>query len=162
MTACAGRITVLNDGRRFACGLRNWHCSGRRRSCCGPRIDNGLRGSDGLVTIRVKRFRQIPKRVRHALEPARDLREQIGWDVPLASLRAWVFGLRAATPAAEVSYDAAELPALIGQGGWSVEYRDWFGANEVAGSVLALPKRVFATHGATRVKLAIYDWSLGQ
>ena len=65
-------------------------------------------------------------------------------------------------PAVQISYDATELPALIGQGGWTVEYRDWFGANEVAGSVLALPKRVFATHGATRVKLAIYDWSLGQ
>ena len=102
----------------------------------------------------------VGPRVQSDADVQRLLREQIGWDVPLASLRAWVFGLRAARPAAEVSYDERELPALIGQGGWTVEYRDWFGANEVAGSPLALPKRVFATHGATRVKLAIYDWSL--
>lgn len=90
------------------------------------------------------------------------LRDQVGWDVPLASLRAWVFGLRAAAPAARAQYDDRELPALIEQGGWRVEYRDWFGTNEVAGSTLALPRRVFATHGATRIKLAIYDWSFGR
>ena len=104
----------------------------------------------------------VGPRVQSDADVQRLLREQIGWDVPLASLRAWVFGLRAATPAAQTSYDERELPALIGQGGWTVEYRDWFGTNEVAGSPLALPKRVFATHGATRVKLAIYDWSLGR
>lgn len=102
----------------------------------------------------------VGPRMQSDADVQRLLREQIGWDVPLASLRAWVFGLRAASPAAEVRYDDRELPALIVQGGWNVEYRDWFGANEVAGSTLALPKRVFATHGATRVKLAIYDWSL--
>ena len=46
--------------------------------------------------------------------------------------------------------------------GWKVEYRDWFAAQKFAGTALPLPKRVFAANAATKVKLAIYDWSLAQ
>lgn len=90
------------------------------------------------------------------------LRERIGWDVPLASLRAWIFGMRAPASQAELQFDDDNRPALIEQGGWKVEYRDWFAANEIPGSDVSLPRRVFAANGSTRIKLAIYDWSLGQ
>jgi outer membrane lipoprotein LolB len=90
------------------------------------------------------------------------LRERIGWDVPLAALRAWAFGLRATDSAARVQYDERNLPMSIEQGGWSVEYRDWFAAGQVAGTDLPLPKRVFASSGTTKIKLAVYDWSLGR
>ena len=90
------------------------------------------------------------------------LRERIGWDVPLASLRAWVFGLRAADSPARIAYDDQNLPSLLEQGAWKVEYREWFAPHQFPATDFALPKRVFASNGTTRVKLAIYDWSLGE
>lgn len=90
------------------------------------------------------------------------LLDHVGWDVPLASLRAWTFGLRAADAAARVEYDERDLPAAIEQDGWRVEYRDWFAAGTVGGTDLPLPRRIFATRGATKIKLAVYDWSLGE
>jgi outer membrane lipoprotein LolB len=90
------------------------------------------------------------------------LLDHVGWDVPLSSLRAWTFGLRVAGLPARVEYDERNLPVSIEQDGWRVEYRDWFAAGTVRGTDLALPKRIFATRGATKIKLAVYDWSLGE
>lgn len=83
------------------------------------------------------------------------LRERVGWDVPLAALRAWVLGLRAPAAPARVSYAESGLPAKIEQSGWSVEYRDWYTDRNPP-----LPKRVFATRGATRVKMAIESFDI--
>jgi len=90
------------------------------------------------------------------------LRDHVGWDVPLESLRAWAFGLRAQGSDARTRFDDQNLPASIDQNGWSVEYRDWYPAKAVAGTDLAMPKRVFAASGSTKIKLAVYDWSLGE
>ncbi len=88
-------------------------------------------------------------------DPEQLLRERVGWDVPLASLRAWVLGARAPAAPAQVSYADSGLPAKIAQSGWNVEYRDWYTDRNPP-----LPKRVFATRGATRVKMAIESWGL--
>lgn len=85
------------------------------------------------------------------------LRERIGWDVPLASLRAWVRGLRAPGTPAQLQYNEQDLPALIEQDGWKIEYRDWF-----VDRTPALPRIVFASHGTTRVKMAIETWSFDE
>ncbi|HEY8009869.1 MAG TPA: lipoprotein insertase outer membrane protein LolB [Rudaea sp.] len=85
------------------------------------------------------------------------LRERIGWDVPLASLRAWVRGLRAQGTPAQLQYNEQDLPALIEQDGWKIEYRDWF-----SDRTPALPRIVFASHGTTRVKMAIETWSFDE
>jgi len=83
------------------------------------------------------------------------LRERVGWDVPISSLRAWVLGLRAPAAPAQVSYADSGLPAKITQAGWSVEYRDWYTDRNPP-----LPKRVFASRGATRVKMAIESFDI--
>jgi len=85
-------------------------------------------------------------------DPERLLRERLGWDVPLANLSAWVRGVRAAGTA-KLEYDAQNLPALIEQGGWKVEYRDWFGANDPP-----LPRKLFASRGNARVRVVIDSW----
>jgi outer membrane lipoprotein LolB len=90
------------------------------------------------------------------------LRDHIGWDVPLAALRAWAFGLRAAGSPARIRYDEHDLPALIEQDGWTVEYRDWLAPRAAAGTDLPLPKRVFAASGTTKIRLAVYDWSVAE
>lgn len=83
------------------------------------------------------------------------LHDRLGWDVPLADLRAWVRGLRAPGAAADVQYDARNLPAVIEQDGWRVEYRDWFAERDPP-----LPRKVFASRGDARVRMVVESWNL--
>jgi outer membrane lipoprotein LolB len=87
-------------------------------------------------------------------DPEQLLRERVGWDVPLADLRSWVRGLRAPGARADVQYDEKNLPAVIAQSGWRIEYRDWFSDRDPP-----LPRKVFASRGNARVRLAIESWS---
>ena len=86
-------------------------------------------------------------------DPERLLRERLGWDVPLAQLSAWVRGMRAVGPA-NVEYDAQNLPALIEQSGWKVEYREWLSDRDPP-----IPRKLFAARGNARVRVAIESWS---
>jgi outer membrane lipoprotein LolB len=87
-------------------------------------------------------------------DPERLLRERLGWDVPLAALGSWVRGLRAPGPHADVQYDAQNLPAVLLQDGWKIEYRDWFADNQPP-----MPRKLFAARGNARVRMAIERWS---
>lgn len=84
------------------------------------------------------------------------LRERLGWDVPLVDLRAWIRGLRAADKPARVQYNEADLPAVIEQDGWKVEYRDWYTDRRPA-----MPRKVFASRGNARVRVSIQSWNNG-
>jgi len=86
-------------------------------------------------------------------DPERLLRERLGWDVPLAQLSAWVRGMRASAPS-KVEYDAQNLPASILQAGWKVEYRDWLTDRDPP-----LPRKLFASRGDARVRVAIESWA---
>jgi outer membrane lipoprotein LolB len=87
-----------------------------------------------------------------ASDPERLLHERLGWDVPLAQLSVWVRGMRA-SGFSKVEYDAQNLPALIEQAGWKVEYRDWFADRDPP-----LPRKLFASRGSARVRVAIESW----
>jgi outer membrane lipoprotein LolB len=80
------------------------------------------------------------------------LRDEIGWDLPLGDLAAWVRGMRGSGQA-HIEFDSAGLPALIEQRGWRIEYRGWHRGTEPV-----LPSRVFASRGEQRVRLAIERW----
>lgn len=84
------------------------------------------------------------------------LHDRLGWDVPLADLRAWVRGLRAPGAQAQVQYNESDLPAVIEQDGWKVEYRDWFTDRNPP-----LPRKVFASRDNARVRVAIESWGGG-
>jgi len=88
-------------------------------------------------------------------DPQRLLHERLGWDVPLNGLSAWVRGMRRAGRAGVFQFDANELPAQLEQDGWKIEYRDWF-----TDRAPPLPRKVYATRGNARVKLAIDRWSI--
>lgn len=91
------------------------------------------------------------------VDAQRLLHDRLGWDVPLADLRAWVRGLRASGSPASVQYDEANLPAVIEQDGWKVEYRDWFADRNPP-----LPRKVFASRGDARVRMAIENWNVDE
>ncbi|HSE12558.1 MAG TPA: lipoprotein insertase outer membrane protein LolB [Rudaea sp.] len=90
----------------------------------------------------------------YGADPQRLLHERTGWDVPLAALGSWVRGMRAPGPVADLQYDAQNLPAVLEQDGWKIEYRDWF-----ADSQPAMPRKLFASRGSARVRMAIEHWS---
>ena len=83
------------------------------------------------------------------------LRRELGWELPLVDLSAWVRGARG-DGRARIEFGADGLPALIEQHGWRVEYRGWDHTHTPP-----LPTRVFAERGPHRVRLAISRWQIG-
>ena len=86
------------------------------------------------------------------------MHKAMGWDVPLAGLRAWVLGLRAPGEA-ELAFGVDRLPALLRQDGWRVEYRAW----DTRGPV-PLPRKIFAERKPYKVRLVIdaFAWGTGR
>ncbi|MBX3699529.1 MAG: lipoprotein insertase outer membrane protein LolB [Dokdonella sp.] len=80
------------------------------------------------------------------------LQRELGWQVPFAQLVAWVRALRAPGPA-QMAFDAQGLPAQIEQDGWTIRYGDYDMTQSPP-----LPRRVFASRGEERVRLAIRSW----
>jgi outer membrane lipoprotein LolB len=88
-------------------------------------------------------------------DPERLLRERLGWEVPLADLSAWVRGMRRPPEQrAALEFDPQDLPAVLDQDGWHIEYRGWF-----ADKAPPLPRKLFASRGEARVKMSIDSWS---
>lgn len=83
------------------------------------------------------------------------LGDRLDWDVPLHDLGSWIRGMRAPASTATVQYDEHDLPAVIEQDGWRVEYRDWFVDRNPP-----LPRKVFASRADARVRLVIENWNV--
>lgn len=149
----AAHIGVSNE-RDSGSGELDWRQDGEAYSFTVRAPVTGktwkLSGDDGYA-----RLEGIEPNPIEARDAEKLLQERVGWDVPLAALRAWVLGLRAPAAPARVSYAESGLPARIEQSGWNVEYRDWYTDRDPP-----LPKRVFAARGATRVKLAIENFDI--
>jgi outer membrane lipoprotein LolB len=81
------------------------------------------------------------------------LQQAVGWDVPVDALAAWARGARSGNTAS-LEFGADGLPALLGEQGWLVEYRAWTPA-----TAPALPKKIFASQGASHVRLQVDHWN---
>lgn len=81
------------------------------------------------------------------------LQEMLGWQVPVASLQAWVRGLASDdSPAQELVRDEQGRLSRLAQDGWQVEYRDWLGDSD-------WPLRINASRPPYSVRLVIRDWA---
>lgn len=150
-----GRIAVAAGDAGFSASLR-WVQSGARGELefDGPLGIGGLRivarGAElALTNARGERLDGAAARA--------DLERQLGFELPLASLRYWVLGVPdpAAAPGEErVAADAPRLEALS-QGGWQVAYRAY------AGDAAGLPRRIDAVRGGARLRLLVEDWAGG-
>lgn len=142
----------VSNGRDGGSGDLEWHQDGANYSFT-VRAANGrmvrLDGDAGRAVLD-----GVDDKPLIDSDPERLLRERVGWNVPIAALRDWVRGLRAPNGQAEMTFGDADLPATMQQGGWQIEYRDWFTDRNPP-----LPKRVFAANGKNRVKLSIQSWS---
>jgi len=67
-----------------------------------------------------------------------------------------VLGLRAAGAPAELRFGEHDLPSLLTQDGWTVDYRAWDQAHQPP-----LPQKVFASRPPYKVKLSIDSFRLG-
>ena len=80
------------------------------------------------------------------------LERELGWHVPVAELSAWVRGARSRGEA-KVEFREDGLPATIVQDGWKIEYPDYDTTRTPP-----LPRKVFASRGDYRVRLAVSEW----
>jgi outer membrane lipoprotein LolB len=82
------------------------------------------------------------------------LERELGWRVPVAELVDWVRGMRAPGDA-DIQFRADGLPAAIEQAGWKVEFPEYDESRKPP-----LPRKVFASRGNYKVRLAIREWTL--
>ena len=137
----SGSLRWMQDGQRYDFELRapitgkSFRLSGGPGGALLEGIEGGpLRGTDAEALMR----------------------KALGWEVPLDDLRAWVLGLRAAGAPAELRFGEHDLPSLLTQDGWTVDYRAWDQAHQPP-----LPQKVFASRPPYKVKLSIDSFRLG-
>lgn len=137
----SGSLTWTQDGDRYDFQLRapitgkSFRLSGGPDGALLEGIEGGpLRGPDAEALMR----------------------RALGWEVPLHDLRAWVLGLRAPGAEAELSFGEHDLPSLLRQDGWTVDYRAWHTDQQPP-----LPQKVFASRPPYKVKLSIDSFRLG-
>lgn len=75
--------------------------------------------------------------------------EQLGVDIPVASLRFWVLGVN------EPEQSYIEQPGGFNQAGWSVRYREMQN-----GSAEELPKKITAEKDKAKIKLIVDQWDM--
>ena len=147
-----GRLGV-SDGRDSGSGSLEWAQSGDafRFSVHAPVTGKTwvLQGHAGRVVLEGLREQPVEGEDATTL-----LERELGWRVPVVELVDWARGARAPGPA-QVTFRADGLPATIDQAGWRVEYLDYDDSREPP-----LPRKVFASHGDYKVRLAIREWTL--
>jgi outer membrane lipoprotein LolB len=91
----------------------------------------------------------------HATDDPRGwMRDQLGWDLPLDDLRAWVVGLPADGIVDTLVLDADGRLASLQQQDWTVRYERY----QTVGA-LDLPQRLDAQSGAIRLRLMVDRWT---
>lgn len=84
------------------------------------------------------------------------LLQATGWQIPVDGLPAWVRGL-VDDGQPGVVRDAEGRPAVLEQGGWRVEYQEWFPPQD---GRPALPRRIEARSGDAKVRLLLDNWGV--
>lgn len=147
-----GKLGV-SDARGSGSGSLNWAQSG---DAFRFELNAPVTGKTWLLTgdARHARLDGLQETAVHGIDAANLLREQLGWRVPIAELVWWVRGLRAPGQA-ELSLRPDGLPARIHQAGWQVDFLDYDFSQQPA-----LPRKIFAEQGESKVRLVIQRWTL--
>ena len=101
----------------------------------------------------------VPDGPLRGTDPAALLRDNTGWDIPVAGLGCWVRGAWAsetAFGAATPGYGEDGRLQRIEQAGWTIDYADW---RSDAASGVELPGRITALRGTDRVRLVVDLWN---
>ena len=90
----------------------------------------------------------------HGSDATELVERELGWKLPVRPFAAWVRGMRSTGPAT-LEFRPDGLPSVLEQDGWRVEFLDYASDTEPA-----LPKRIFASRGAYKVRLAVQRWQM--
>lgn len=88
------------------------------------------------------------------------LRDATGFELPVQALGCWIRAVAASSAnlgAAQIRFDAQQLPQQIEQGGWQIDYSRW---QMDPFTRLLMPARIDARHGTSRVRLSVDRWGL--
>ncbi|MEW5834816.1 MAG: lipoprotein insertase outer membrane protein LolB [Pseudomonadota bacterium] len=148
-----GRLGV-SDGRNGGSGSLEWHQDGDHYDfqLRAPITGKSFRLTGGPGGALLEGLEGGPLRGPDAESL---MRKALGWEMPLSDLRAWVLGLRADSGPAELRFGDDQLPSLLLQDGWTVDYRRWDQSRQPA-----LPVQIFATKPPYKVRLFIESWQL--
>lgn len=154
----AGRVAI-SGARQGGSGRIDWTQRGDRYdiTLSAPVTRQGWRLSGDTASARLEGIEGGP---RESTDVEDLLRAATGWEIPVRALVDWTRGVAAPEAGygpAQVSHGAGELPALIVQAGWRIQYRDWY---EAGPGQPALPRRIEATREDARVRLVVDGWTV--
>ena len=90
------------------------------------------------------------------------LRQQLGFDPPLAQLRHWLLAEAAPQIAGGATEAAANgRPAALQQQDWQLTFED-YRAENLKRAVVQMPRRIIATRETVRLRLVVDRWKLGR
>ena len=89
-------------------------------------------------------------------DPETDLRRQLGFGVPVYSMRYWMLGVSDPASTAREQFDEQGLLSELEQRGWQILYQDY---RLFEGRVL--PRRLVISNKSVQIKLAVDRWVLG-
>lgn len=148
-----GRIGVQTVSEGFHGSIRWEHENAQDRvQVSGPL-------SQGGVSIVLQEDWILIRDDRGEVKTSRDaaalVRQELGFPVPLASLRYWVIGVPRPARDAIPRYDAAGLLRELKQEGWSLAYEQFVSAQGVA-----LPQKLSARGDEMKLKLVVDEWEI--
>lgn len=85
-----------------------------------------------------------------------ELRNLLGFEAPLRSLRYWIVGCSDPQNTSEVSLDSQQRLTRLDQEGWRIDYGDYMAVQKKAW----LPLSLTVTHETLKLKIVIHDWQL--
>lgn len=148
-----GRVAVAVGSQGFNAGIR-WTQAGEvtRLALTGPLGAGGVEvtanGSDlSVVTSRGKRLDQT--------EARSELREKLGFEPPLASIRYWVLGVPDPGTPASVQLDSQQRLTELTQDGWQIEYTSYMPVGAAW-----LPRLLTLRREGVRVRMVVDGWQL--
>jgi len=153
----SGRVAIAN-GRQGGSGRIDWtqHGDRYRISLAAPVTRQSWRLDGDAASARLEGIEGGP---RESADAEALLREATGWSIPVRALVDWVRGIAAPPTAlgeARIDYAANGLPSSVEQAGWRIDYRDWY---EAGIGQPALPKRIEARRGESKVRLIVDGWT---
>ncbi|HBN53312.1 MAG TPA: outer membrane lipoprotein LolB [Stenotrophomonas sp.] len=158
MWSFQGRVAI-SKGRNGGNGRIDWQQRGDayQVSLAAPVTRQSWQLSGGArQSVRLDGLEGGP---RSGADAGQVLLQATGWEIPVERLAAWVRGMPApgAVAPAYQGYDAAGLPRVLEQGGWRIDYLDWYPQQ---GARPALPRRIEAVNGDAKVRLIVDEWSM--
>ncbi|KAJ0343769.1 hypothetical protein COL154_014059, partial [Colletotrichum chrysophilum] len=146
-----GRFAA-SDGHHGGSGSLSWHQEGQqyRFILRAPITGKSVQLDGGPEGAVLTGAGNTPVAGRDAGEV---LKDEFGWDVPVADLAWWVRGLRAPGRPAILTFGVNGLPATLDQDGWHVDYRDWYAERNPP-----LPRKVYASRDPYTVRVLIENW----